>query len=422
MHYLHNPPVKRQATDPPIVPSVSGVLGGTTAVSGIDPGTSLLLGASATSLPSVSIPLVAGQPVITFTSGPPSIETNAASLPPPPSISTGGIVGIIFGIFMVVVGAMFAIYAYFKKRTAAMGRQPLTRRLPPVASGIGGARGHGHEKQLRVDGVEVRERRARPPSGALLAVNPKSPDSAKFGLFEKEPSLHTVSEEKTNNHTFDPSSMPNFAKYHSDHTDDLSMPPTRPFASHGAASPVTSWDGETINGDPFISLHVSRSSDTMSPSSVLARQTPRTTDSVQHRWESAEVLMMDEAPAERTSEALENPFDDDVGSRRAGSHHNLEERGGGNPFFNASQHNPFSDRPSVRSRKSSVSTVKRARSDSASSRATASAGPSGGALLSLIAALDGAPAIPDGHNNRSSMHTMTSIYTPTMASQFAPTR
>jgi len=155
---------------------------------------------------------------------------------------------------------------------------------------------------------------------------------------------------------------------------------------------------------------------------VTARQTtPRTTDSAQHRWESAEVLMMDEPPTERPSvysDASQDPFGDESVPRKSLAGNDSESRSGTNPFFNASQHNPFSDR-STRSRKSSVSTVKtvrrtRSRAESiTSSSGTIRPGPSEGALLSLIAALDSTPIVPDEEASRTSMQTVASLYAPT---------
>jgi len=244
----------------------------------------------------------------------------------------------------------------------------------------------------------------KPPLGPGISPGGKTPESGKFPLFEKEPSVRTVSDEKANvsdNHTFDPSSMPNFAKYHSD------------FAQE-EGSPVVSWDGHS--GDHLLSLRGS-TSDTMSPTTVTARQTPRPTDSAQHRWESAEVVMMDEPTTQRPSVSSyasqsQNPFLDSAASRRSTGGNDSDTRTGGNPFFSAGQHNPFSDRSS-RSRKSSVSTAKRSRSNS--SGGTIRGGTSGeGALFSIIAALDNPPTVPDDQTPRTSVTTVTtSIYAPT---------
>ena len=212
--------------------------------------------------------------------------------------------------------------------------------------------------------------------------------------------------------------MPNFAQYHPNLAEEPStVPPSRPFASGMASSPVVSWSGETV-ADSFLSLRSSGASGSMSPSAVMARQTPMTTDSALHRWESAEVLIMDDAVTERPSvcsENAQNPFRDDEDSRASLNENERDTRASSsNPFFNASQHNPFSDQSSrSRSRKSSISTVKHSRSNSVASRRTVRAGAGDNALLSLIAALDTKPVAPEDQSNRASLQTTaTSIYTP----------
>jgi hypothetical protein len=162
-------------------------------------------------------------------------------------------------------------------------------------------------------------------------------------------------------------------------------------------------------------------SDTMSPTAVVIRQTPLTTDSEQHRWESAEVVMMGEAttdPMSVYSDASENPFNDDAAPRTStGSNESLR-RSNSNPFFNASQHSPFAER-STRSRASSVSTATAKRSRSSSNAtvraatAAAASPESENALVSLLAALHPTPAVSNEQNNRSSMQTtLTSLYSP----------
>ncbi|KAI9439802.1 hypothetical protein H4582DRAFT_1876847 [Lactarius indigo] len=407
MQYAHN---KRQSDGVPEAPSASGVVGGTTATS-VGLGSSLLLGPSGLPVPSVSNALSPNEPLLTVTESSPtqtsSTSTSSTALSPThSSISTGAVLGISAGVFVVAVAAMFAIYTLFKKRTYTQARRPLTRGHPPTSHVEGDRGSNGDNKWERLEGGDK----------SLAEVNstapPKTPEIGKFELFEKDPSLRSVSDEKANN-TFDPAAMPNFVQY-PNLVEDLSTgPPSRPFATGVEGSPVVSWGGETA-ADSFLSL---RTSDSMSPSAVMARQTPRTTDSAQHRWESAEVLIMDEPVTERPSvysEITQNPFKDDEDSRASLDGNDADTRASSsNPFFNASQHNPFSDQSSrSRSRKSSVSTVKRSRSNSVASRGTVRAGAGGDALLSLIAALDTKPAVPEDQANRVSMQTtVTSIYT-----------
>ncbi|KAI0267721.1 hypothetical protein BC834DRAFT_56488 [Gloeopeniophorella convolvens] len=419
----HNHLAKRQAPPPP---SAVGVSGGATASIPTSAGSSLILSSpGASAIPSVNNPFAPGVPVITVT---PSDSTPATSSPAPPtntpsrsssggsSLSTGAAIGISVGAFAIVVGAMFAFYTYYKKRSASQARQPRARGPPPSSSNPRGDHANGKDWNQLEDGDRW-EGKDKAPSAALkLSPAPKSAESDKFHLFEKEPSV--VSDEKANaseTHNFDPSVMPDFVKYHPNLAEELStVPPTRPYATRADdGSPVVSWDGETVGEDSFLSLRMS-ASDAMSPTSVAVRHTPQAINSDLHHWESAEVLTMDEPPSERPSvysSATQNPFNDDTDSRQSVNDFDTESRKSAavNPFFNASQHNPFSDRPS-RSRKSSVSTVKRP--SSVASNGTVRGAANDQAIQSLIAALDTAPALPDDRLNRASVQTRTtSIYT-----------
>jgi hypothetical protein len=417
---MHNPLDKRQSNEEPVTPSASGVVGGATAVS-VGLGSSLLLGPSASPLPSVTNALNPNDPLITVTdsSSPQASTTSSSSATSHPTsspMSTGVVLGISAGVFVVAVAAMFAVYMHFKRRTHARARQPLTRGSPPTSQVEGANRGSGGDKWQRLEGND------KSPAGQ---VNPTASEIGKFGLFEKDPSVRSVSDEKANN-TFDPAAMPNFAQYHPNLAKELStVPPPRPFASAAEGSPVVSWGGETV-ADSFLSL---RTSGSMSPSPVVARQTPMTIDSALHRWESAEVLIMDGSATERPSvysEINQNPFRDDDDPRASLNGNEPDTRANsGNPFFNASQHDPFSDQSSrsrSRSRKSSISTVKRSRSNSVASRGTVRAGAGDNALLSLIAALDTKPVAPGDQSNRVSLQTTaTSLYTPVEGNAAPPT-
>ncbi len=347
MQHAPNPPVKRQS-DPGPVPSVSGITGGTTAIS-VGLGSSLLLGPSASPLPSFTD---SSNPVITTTNSVPtspvSAPTSAVAVhPTKSSLSTGVVLGISAGVFVAIIATMFAVYMHFKRRTYAQARRPLTRGSPPTRG----------------------SRR-----------------------------LSSVSDEKAN-HSFDPASMPNFAQEFS------AAPPSRPFVSSSEDSGVISLGGDTV-ADSFLSLQTSHS---MSPSAVLVRQTPMTTDSALHRWESAEVLIMDDAVTDRPSVYSENPFSDDADDSRSSIDGNTR-ASSVNPFFNAYQHNPFADQ-APRSRKSSVSTVKRSRANSVASRPTTRPA-TDNALLSLIAALDTGPVTREDQTHRASIQTAISTYTP----------
>jgi len=420
---MNKPLVRRQMpVTNTVTPAVTGVSGGATVSSGVNPGSSLLLGASGISTNTV-LKLLTTDPVVTTPS-----PTSSSSSPnnPSTSVSTGSVIAITVSVFLVLIGAMFLIYTYIKRRTAARARHPLSRGAQQSSRGAEILRDHGKDKQRNMSDGRG-EGKNNSPLGLLntSGVRAKSPDSAKFGLFEKDPSIRSLMDEKaklssSDDHHFDPSAMASFAKYRVGPVDGYSaLPHTHPLASREEGSPPVSWDGGTVISDPFASLHASVS-DTMSPTAVVV-QTPQTADFAQHRWESAEVVMMDGATSEPMSvysDVSQNPFNDEEAQRRSTGSKESVRRSNSNPFFNASQHNPFSER-STRSRASSVSTAtaKRSRSYSASSRSTvraAAGGPeSEDALVSLLAALRPTPVVSDEQNNISSTRTtLTSLYTP----------
>ncbi|KAI0300837.1 hypothetical protein BC826DRAFT_622585 [Russula brevipes] len=415
MQHPHRRLIRRQVNDVSSIPAVSGVSGITTAVTGDDLPSSLLLGTSDSYklTASKTFSLDTATSTQTGTTSPSSPLTN------PSSLSTGAVMGITVSVFLVVVAAMFALYRHFTQRTTPQARLARAPGPPSLVRLIAHVRDHSKDKQWnrkedRGDRGEHKDRSPLKADNLTVAACEKTPESRDLRLFEKDPSDRSVSDEKANasdNHSFDPSAMPNFAAHHLELTDNLyALPPPRPFVARGEGSPAISWDGETVNGDPFLSQRA----DAVSPTTVMARQTPQTTDSAQHHWESAEVLIMDGPATERPSvysETSQDPFDNSSNPRPSiGDSSNSDPRSGNNPFFNASQHNPFADR-TTRSRKSSVSTARRSRSNSASSAGTARPG---GALLSLIAALDTTPIVADDLASRTSMHTATSsIYSPT---------
>jgi hypothetical protein len=424
---MQHPPhrlVRRQgqASDLLSPPSASGLQGGATASSDPIIASSLLLGPSASPVSSGSDTLDPSQTEnenTTLTSSTPtqtgSTSPSSASALTHGPMSTGAVIGISVAVFIVTVAAMFAVYSLIKKRTVARARRPLTRDPLPASRGTRGAKGNGQKKRWHQleDGGDHRDGREKSSSsGVIHHARPKTPDSNKFALFEKDPSVRSLADDKANVsdlHSFGPLTMPNFAKYHPGLAEELStVLPLPPFASHADGSQTISWDGATNHQDSFLSLHTPPS-DTMSASAVLARQTPQTTDSALHRWESAEVLIMDDPTNEQPdvrSHAAENPFGDDAAPRASDDSDSRTNRS--NPFFNASQHaNPFSDRPS-RSRKSSLSIAKRSRTNSVTTAGTVRAGANDNALLSLIAALDTVPAMSDDQSYRMSTVTLDS--------------
>jgi hypothetical protein len=95
--------------------------------------------------------------------------------------------------------------------------------------------------------------------------------------------------------------------------------------------PTISWDGDTVGGDSFLSVH-SRLSGTMSPTMTVAKFTPPATASGSHRWESAEVGHIDVYGSEMSEVGdSRNPFAD-AASVKSGISRRVT-----NPFFNAQE-------------------------------------------------------------------------------------
>ncbi|TFY82938.1 hypothetical protein EWM64_g1076 [Hericium alpestre] len=405
--------VKRQGADPLALPSGDGIGSGTIAPSSQPTNTQLLTGQGSGVPSSVFLPLASGTLVelpstssVLATTSPTSPPAPAQSPPPSgsgSSLSTGAVIGICVGA-AAVLAALVLLVRWILKRTTPKPRpqRPRDGLTPSSASRNRNAQGEDERRRSKLEpwsklgeDDDRWEGMAKPDASQEKDMAEKAGDADGLRMFNKTPSLRSVSEEKgptSDGHNFDMSTMPNFAKYHPDLAKEFaSAPPQRPFVGRTADdSPVVSWDGETAH-DSFLSLgrssnHVSAD---MSPTTVMARQTPPATVSHPHYWESAEVLTMDEAPSDkngRPSGEQHNPFADEIESRRTVA----------NPFFAAhadiprSRSNPFADNHSVKTR-SRRSTVTR-RSD-VSEADTVRAGQ---AINSLLAALNG----PDEPGNR----------------------
>lgn len=112
--------------------------------------------------------------------------------------------------------------------------------------------------------------------------------------------------------------------------------------------PPVSWDGETVGGDSFFSLH----STSVSPNMMATeRSTPPATTTVLHRWESAEVVHVSQVGSEVSDTGeLQNPFSDKASSVKSRNSMRVQ-----NPFFSGRDHlvrrtllpdtheNPFAD-------------------------------------------------------------------------------
>jgi hypothetical protein len=162
-------------------------------------------------------------------------------------------------------------------------------------------------------------------------------DEKNFSMFKKRTmSMRTTRTAKAlEEHGFD---MPPITKYHPDLAQQLAQP-DRPFAQRQESG--VSWGGDTVGDESFLSLRSVRiESGTMSPTFGMAKMTPPAVASPMHKWESAEVLTLEEHTASHVE--VQNPFTDvPVMERRKSS---------SNPFFSASE---MHRTPSRRSRSSS---------------------------------------------------------------------
>lgn len=183
-------------------------------------------------------------------------------------------------------------------------------------------------------------------------------DEKNFSMFKKRTtSVRTTRTAKAlEEHGFD---MPPITKYHPDLAKELALQePDRPFTQRQDSG--VSWDGETLGDDSFLSLRSVRiETGTMSPTFGVAKMTPPAMPSpLLHKWESAEVLTVDDGVSAPSVVEAENPFADVTEERRKST----------NPFFNAGEVHRSANR---RSRSNSRGSLSRSASKSSRSRVRA---------------------------------------------------
>ncbi|KAG2083546.1 hypothetical protein BD769DRAFT_1541304 [Suillus cothurnatus] len=163
-------------------------------------------------------------------------------------------------------------------------------------------------------------------------------------MFNRTPST-TSGEKSSDDHGNRESigTMQHFAKYHPGLAEEMASksaelgyvvvtkpPPVRRFMGRTQADdvPTISWDGDTVGGESFLSMHSHLSGSILN----VAKFTPPATVSGSHRWESAEVGHIDVYGSEM-SEVGEsrNPFAD-AASVKSGISRRVT-----NPFFNAQE-------------------------------------------------------------------------------------
>ncbi|EMD34171.1 hypothetical protein CERSUDRAFT_117664 [Gelatoporia subvermispora B] len=356
---------KRQSDDgdsPPPVPTVDGFGGASQLASPTVDSAGLVLDTAVPSSLAFTAPSLADTiPVVTVTS---SVAPSASSSAPPTSaassknsdISLGTVIGACLGAFA-GLALLILLFVWLCKRStksAAAARQR-------------DAQGHAEQQRSRSqqnwnkldDEHDKWEGMPRPAGGE------KEKDSemveTSFNMFKKSPSMRTTRTAKTydedNSHDLPPFE---FSKYHPNLAEELALEkPQRPYASRENSG--VSWDGDTVAEDPILSLRSMRlDSGTMSPTMCMAKMTPPATSSPIHKWESAEVLGLEEEDVTGAYE-VQNPFADVVEEKRTAA----------NPFFNAQE----LQRNNRLSRSQSTSTTTRARSITRSRSGTTTSSP-----------------------------------------------
>ncbi|KAH9856555.1 hypothetical protein C2E23DRAFT_881900 [Lenzites betulinus] len=289
-----------------------------------------------TAAPTVAIsapPLVSGQSITLTPSSSvtptPSASASAgvdtaSSATKGSQLSLGVVIAICVGCFIGVVLIICFVYAWYRRSTDKLS-----------AAARRNAEGHAQQQRTQTRdfnrlGDSEKHAGGNPPL-APSAPPPATPeahesDEKNFSMFKKTPSVRTAYTTKSNTDEDQVTDLPpfDFTKYHPSLAQELALEhPDKPFAARQTSG--VSWDGETLGDDSFLSMHnsVRVESGTMSPTMVMAKMTPPATVSAEHKWESAEVVNIEEFPA--AAPQSRNPFAEMAEERRSRN----------NPFFNA---------------------------------------------------------------------------------------
>ncbi|KAG2076671.1 hypothetical protein BDR04DRAFT_703745 [Suillus decipiens] len=270
----------------------------------------------------------------------PAATTSSTSTSSGNNISLGTVIGTCVGAFILLVLVIsLALYCARRQKPQHRGNTSPTSRSRNAANNLSRRRSHLQPWDRLDDDKEAQQDRSpRPPSGPMEKLG---------AMFNRTPS--TTSREKSSDSHGNRESigtMQHFAKYHPGLAEEMASkptdlgyvvvtkpPPVRQFMGRAQADavPPVSWDGNTVAGDSFLSMH-SCLSGTISPTMAMAKFTPPATASGSHRWESAEVGHIDVCGPEK-SEVGEsrNPFAD-AASVKSGISRRVT-----NPFFNAQE-------------------------------------------------------------------------------------
>lgn len=382
MHISNHHLVKRQGA-PSIPTDISGFTGVNTATSLAVSGGPLVFDSTAPPAPAVSAPSLENTGSLIITSTPPPSSPTPSSSPLNPSasshqdpdadaaasaasknnndISIGTVVGACVGAFAGLL-VVICLYVWFNKRhnkwkasLAASDARNAHGRAEQRRS-----RGRSWNKLQEKGGQDTWEGMTSPNdaggaagAGTAVAMTMVAQDEKQLGisnLFKKSPSMRTTRTTKTISDEDNASyGLPpfEFSQYHPDLAVQLALEqPGKPFAKREDSG--ISWDGDTVADDTVMSLRSGSArvdSGTMSP--TFAKMCPPATPFTEHKWESAEVLHMEEdTGADNDNDAvtaIQNPFADVIDEKRKSSSAN-------NPFFNARD----LQRSVVRSRSGSI--------------------------------------------------------------------
>ncbi|TBU49741.1 hypothetical protein BD309DRAFT_986143 [Dichomitus squalens] len=275
-------------------------------------------------------PLVSGSNIVITSSSP----TQSTSSTPSPSetsaaassassksqLPIGTVIAACVGAFIGVVVLLILFYAWYKRSTDRM-----------TAAARRNAENKAEQQRQPARQFKQLDDQEK-PRGAAPPTSPTARDQqevdANFSMFKKSPSVRSAYTTKTGTEDLNHFDLPQleFTKYHPTLAQELSLEaPEKPFAVAGRQNSGVSWDGETLGDDSFLSLRSVRvESGTMSPTMVMAKMTPPATSSAPHKWESAEVLQVEEDAS--SSSQPKNPFAEMAEEQRSRSN---------NPFFNA---------------------------------------------------------------------------------------
>jgi len=336
----HHPRLKIVKRQPPPLPTVPG-FGGVATVT-VDPsldssGTALATDPNATAAisqaapslaPSVVSPVptdipsttAAAPPAETSSSSDSSLEAaSAASKPLPLPTVIGSCIGAFVGAVALIVFGLWIYRRYLKSLAAKAAAQPRTPN--GASSNSRNIRGDKQRRQSRLepwnkleDGDDKWEDMYQTKEVGNVAP------MEKLTMFKKKsPSMRTAYTQKSDgdeppqlqfSHPFAQSFAANLD---SDIVEkDVAIP--RPYLGR-SETVATSWDGETVKDQSYISFHSDPvRGGAMSPSLTMAIPTPPATASEPHRWESAEVYHYEGQTAEvvdpdrEKRESMNNPF------------------------------------------------------------------------------------------------------------------